>query len=481
MVSGTFVLTDTINKAFDSIFQDSYSKTERGDLRQARSSRTPPAAPPRCPQRSLDRVRAERDVAEAVGRDLQPQRARTRPSSSARTARPLGSSNNGQFGFGFDPHAERFNPLSLTTGRWAPGPGRSSSTRAPRRSTATAWATAIGVAARGPVRQYTITGIARYGTVNSHRRRDDRRLRRPDRAGAAGQARPVRHDLRRRARRRLLRRSSCASCGRSCPAAAQVKTGAAAGRRATRRTRRSTASSSSTSCSAFGFIALGRRRLRDLQHALDHARPAHPRARHAAHARRLAAAGHALGADSRAWSWASFASVVGLVLGIGLAKGLNALFKAFGVDLPQSRHGHRARARSSSRWSLGIVVTLLASISPARRATRIAPSPPCARARRCRRRLGRAGRRSRSRSSPSRVALLGLAPPASGRSAVADPRRHRRAGAVPRRAHDRRPARPADRRACVGRPARRFGGPPAGWPARTPRATRRARPPPRPR
>ena len=34
MVSGTFILTDTINKAFDTIFQDSYSKTERRDLRQ---------------------------------------------------------------------------------------------------------------------------------------------------------------------------------------------------------------------------------------------------------------------------------------------------------------------------------------------------------------------------------------------------------------------------------------------------------------
>ena len=43
-----------------------------------------------------------------------------------------------------------------------------------------------------------------------------------------------------------------------------------------------------------------RRRVRDLQHAVDHGRPAHARVRHAAHARRLAQAGHALRECSRA-------------------------------------------------------------------------------------------------------------------------------------------------------------------------------------
>ena len=66
MVSGTFVLTDTINKAFDAIFQDSYSKTSavisgREVVKDAVSGNaTVPAS-------LLDRVRADGDVAEATG------------------------------------------------------------------------------------------------------------------------------------------------------------------------------------------------------------------------------------------------------------------------------------------------------------------------------------------------------------------------------------------------------------------------------
>ena len=46
------------------------------------------------------------------------------------------------------------------------------------------------------------------------------------------------------------------------------------------------------------------------------------------------------------------ASAVGLAAGFGLAKGLNALFKALGLDLPQTGHGlRRAHDRSCRCWS----------------------------------------------------------------------------------------------------------------------------------
>ena len=66
MVSGTFILTDTINKAFDTIFQDSYSKTSavisgREVVKDAASGNaTVPAS-------LLDRVRADGNVAAATG------------------------------------------------------------------------------------------------------------------------------------------------------------------------------------------------------------------------------------------------------------------------------------------------------------------------------------------------------------------------------------------------------------------------------
>ena len=66
------------------------------------------------------------------------------------------------------------------------------------------------------------------------------------------------------------------------------------------------------------------------------------------------------------------ASVVGLVLGIGIAKGMNALFAAFGVDLPDAGTVVASRTIIVSLL-VGTVVTLLASVVPARRATRVPP------------------------------------------------------------------------------------------------------------
>ena len=65
------------------------------------------------------------------------------------------------------------------------------------------------------------------------------------------------------------------------------------------------------------------------------------------------------------------ASVIGLVLGLGIAKGMIALF-ALGVDLPEAAMVF-ACGRSSSRSLLGTGITLLASILPGARATRVPP------------------------------------------------------------------------------------------------------------
>ena len=64
-----------------------------------------------------------------------------------------------------------------------------------------------------------------------------------------------------------------------------------------------------------------RRRLRHLQHALDHGRATHARARHAAHARRVSPPGARLGRCSSRSSSASSAPSIGLLLGLALAQG----------------------------------------------------------------------------------------------------------------------------------------------------------------
>jgi putative ABC transport system permease protein len=66
------------------------------------------------------------------------------------------------------------------------------------------------------------------------------------------------------------------------------------------------------------------------------------------------------------------ASLVGLVVGIFLAKGLFALFNAVGLSLPNSGTVLRTRTIIVSLL-VGIVVTMLASLRPALRATRVEP------------------------------------------------------------------------------------------------------------
>ena len=175
-----------------------------------------------------------------------------------------------------------------------------------------------------------------------------------------------------------------------------------------------------------------------------------------------------------------FASVVGLVLGLALAKGLNALFQAFGIDLPHASTVIETRTVIVA-LGLGIAVTLIASLSPARRATRIAPVAALREGATLPPRLG-----SRKPAIPITIlADSGRAVP--GRrfrrrlaGPVDDPRRPRLLSAVPRRDHDRRSAHPAARR-DRRRPRRGASAvPPAGSPAATQRATPRAPPPPPP-
>ena len=75
------------------------------------------------------------------------------------------------------------------------------------------------------------------------------------------------------------------------------------------------------------------------------------------------------------------ASAVGIVAGIGIAIGLQSVLAAFGIDLPSTTTQLEPRTVAVS-IVIGILVTLASSILPARRASRVAPiealrdSPP---------------------------------------------------------------------------------------------------------
>jgi putative ABC transport system permease protein len=65
-------------------------------------------------------------------------------------------------------------------------------------------------------------------------------------------------------------------------------------------------------------------------------------------------------------------AVLGVFAGIGFAAGLNAIFKSFGIDLPNTGMVIETRTIVVS-LVVGVVVTLAAALAPALRATRVSP------------------------------------------------------------------------------------------------------------
>ena len=66
------------------------------------------------------------------------------------------------------------------------------------------------------------------------------------------------------------------------------------------------------------------------------------------------------------------ASLAGIAAGLGVAKGINALFKALGSDIPTSGIVLEPRTIAIA-VTVGVVVTLLSALAPAVRATHVPP------------------------------------------------------------------------------------------------------------
>src|SRR3954447_19172724 len=118
MVSGTLVLTDTIQKGFDGVFTASYEKTDAviAGKEIVKGSQSGAAT---VPASLLQKVRALPEVA-AAGGTIAPA-ASNKAEIFGRDGKPVGSSDAPQFGVGHDASLPQFSPLKLTTGRWAAG------------------------------------------------------------------------------------------------------------------------------------------------------------------------------------------------------------------------------------------------------------------------------------------------------------------------------------------------------------------------
>ena len=367
MVSGTYVLTDTISAAFDNIFSGSYKNTS-AVISGKQIVKFSSSGNATVPESLLGRVTRLPDVEAAAGQIFDLNSSSDYAKLIDRNGKAIGGTAP-TFGFGFGGVDSRFNPLTLLEGRWASGPTQIVIDAATAKGHDFGLGDRIGVSAQGPIRNYRITGIAKFGNVDS-----------------LGGATFAIFDV--ATAQELLHKqgvfdaiSVASKSGVSpeqlkreiqpiLPPSAEVKTGAEQAKSNAKDTKEFT-KFIQLFLLAFGGIALfvgafvifNTLSITVAQRAREFATLRTLGASRRQVLRSVLLEGIIIGA---------VASVAGLFLGLALAKGLSSVFAALDLDLPQSGTVLATRTVVVS-LGLGMAITLVASLAPALRATRVPP------------------------------------------------------------------------------------------------------------
>ena len=161
MISGTYVLTDTINNGFNTIFGQSYKNADviiSGKAAFQNRNGGNAIQNPTFPDSVLAKVKALPGVAYAAG------------SVESDTVKLVGSDgklisagNAPSLGFSNDPRSDqRFNPAKLTAGSWAAAPNEVVIDKTTADKKHYGVGDRIGVQVYGPIRQFRISGIAKF-------------------------------------------------------------------------------------------------------------------------------------------------------------------------------------------------------------------------------------------------------------------------------------------------------------------------------
>jgi putative ABC transport system permease protein len=167
MISGTYILTDTIDRAFTNLFTESYAGTDAvvtgKGLEISIDGETPPSPPVEAS--ILEDVRAVPEVELATGSVLD--------ESSAKLLTPEGEAVNSEgfptlaFGIDTSPEYEQFNPLNLLEGRWAASGDEIVIDAGTADKQDYDLGDRVPVRTLQPVREFELVGIAQYGDVDS--------------------------------------------------------------------------------------------------------------------------------------------------------------------------------------------------------------------------------------------------------------------------------------------------------------------------
>ena len=164
MISGTYVLTDTINNAFTSIFTQTYRNTDA--IISGKTAFTNDngngVQTPSFSEYVLARVRQLPDVKVAEGSVTDAQTKLV-----GRNGKVVSTHGAPSLAFSVDPNGDqRFNPLELTAGHWPSGPDEIAIDTNVASSKHYKVGDTIGVERNGPVRQFRIAGIVKLSGVS---------------------------------------------------------------------------------------------------------------------------------------------------------------------------------------------------------------------------------------------------------------------------------------------------------------------------
>ena len=367
MAAGTYIFTDTISAAFGDIIASSYTNTS-AVVSGTEQTRSGAAGNTGVPAGLLSDIRALPEVEAAAGGFLDLDQPRPVTLTGTDGTRLTGGPDS-SLGLGVDPADSRFNPLELTSGRWAAGEGELVVDAGTAQRHHLAVGDTVGVATLGRTAPFSITGLARFGAVPSL---GSATIAVFDVATAqSSYDKPGEYGSISIAAARGISQQRLAEAVRPLlPATTEVHTAeqivAAAAADNARDAREV-----STFLLAFAGIALF---VGAFVIANTLTITVAQRTRELATLRTLGAnRRQVLGAVLlEALLLGAVASAAGLLAGLGLAKGLDALLTASGLELPEAGTVVAARTVVVSLL-LGTSVTLLASVVPAIRATRVAP------------------------------------------------------------------------------------------------------------
>jgi putative ABC transport system permease protein len=369
MISGTYILTDTIDSAFKTLFTESYAGTDavvKGRGIDISIDGEQPPSPP-VDASLLETVRGVDGVALATGSILDERNTKILSPDGEATS----SEGAPTFGFGIDtsPGLSRFNPLNVVEGRWPAAADEVVIDVGTADDHEYAVGDSVEISTLQPKRAFELVGVAQYGSLDSLGNASFAVFTIPAAQGLL--ERPGQYDaISVAAEEGISEDDLVAAIAPALPDSAEVVSATAESEEAVDEVSEFTAifryfllTFAGIALFVGAFVIFNTFSITVAQ-----------RTREFATLRTIGASRRQILGSVILESLiiGLLASLIGLGLGVVLAEGIEGLFRGLGVELPSADRVFALRTVIVA-LAVGVGITLLAGLFPAIRATRVPP------------------------------------------------------------------------------------------------------------